>query len=152
MSDTKTYRGRSLEELLPKIRAELGPDALVLKRREGLAGGVGGFFQHPYVEVEARAPVRDPEVEVRSDRATAEGLASPAMQSDAALAGGHRPVLLCSARVRRHLRRLVEQRLPQLAVCSYNEVVPGVGVETSGVLTLGAPMPATDPLLAGVGA
>jgi hypothetical protein len=26
MPDTKTYRGRSLEELLPKIRAELGPD------------------------------------------------------------------------------------------------------------------------------
>ena len=80
MSETKTYRGRSLEEVLPKIRAELGPDALVLKRREGLAGGLGGFFQHPYIEVEARAPVREPEVEVRSDRATAEGLATPAMQ------------------------------------------------------------------------
>src|SRR4051794_28996121 len=81
MSDTKTYRGRSLEELLPKIREELGPDALVLKRREGLAGGVGGFFQHPYVEVEARGPVTEPAVEMRSDRATAEGLASPAMQA-----------------------------------------------------------------------
>jgi flagellar biosynthesis GTPase FlhF len=80
MSETKTYRGRSLEEVLPKIRAELGPDALVLKRREGLAGGLGGFFQHPYIEVEARAPVAEPEVEVRSDRATAEGLATPAMQ------------------------------------------------------------------------
>src|SRR4051794_12580508 len=81
MPETKTYRGRSLEELLPKIRTELGPEALVLKRREGLAGGVGGFFQHPYVEVEARAPVAEPEVEVRTDRATAEGLATPAMQA-----------------------------------------------------------------------
>jgi flagellar biosynthesis protein FlhA len=43
-------------------------------------------------------------------------------------------VLLCSARVRRHLRRLTEQRLPQLAVCSYNEIVPGVSVETVAVL------------------
>src|SRR4051812_17421962 len=81
MPETKTYRGRSLEEVLPRIRAELGPDALVLKRREGLAGGVGGFFQHPFVEVEARAPVTDDTVEVRSDRATAEGLATPAMQA-----------------------------------------------------------------------
>src|SRR3954469_5153063 len=81
MPETKTYRGLSLEEVLPKIREELGPDALVLKRREGLAGGVGGFFQHPFVEVEARAPVTEPDVEVRSDRATAEGLSTPAMQA-----------------------------------------------------------------------
>ena len=56
--DVKTFRGRSLEEVLPQIRAELGPDAIVLRRREGLAGGVGGFFQRPYVEVDARAPAR----------------------------------------------------------------------------------------------
>jgi flagellar biosynthesis protein FlhA len=47
-------------------------------------------------------------------------------------------VLLCSARVRRHLRRLTEQRLPQLAVCSYNEISPGVTVETLAVVDAGA--------------
>ncbi|MET0768488.1 MAG: flagellar biosynthesis protein FlhA [Solirubrobacteraceae bacterium] len=57
-----------------------------------------------------------------------------ARQVDHALGQGGRPVLLCSARVRRHLRRLCEQRLPQLAVCSYNEIAPGVSVETSGVI------------------
>jgi flagellar biosynthesis protein FlhA len=55
-------------------------------------------------------------------------------RSDEASARGGRPVLLCSARVRRHLRRLVEQRLPQLAVCSYNEIAPGIRVETIGVV------------------
>jgi flagellar biosynthesis protein FlhA len=55
-------------------------------------------------------------------------------QVEHALAHGGRPVMLCSARVRRHLRRLFEQRLPQLAVCSYNEIAPGVSVETIGVL------------------
>jgi flagellar biosynthesis protein FlhA len=57
-----------------------------------------------------------------------------AEQVDAALARGGRPVLLCSARVRRHLRRLTEQRLPQMSVCSYNEIVPGVSVETVAIL------------------
>ncbi len=57
-----------------------------------------------------------------------------AEQVEQALARGGRPVLLCSARVRRHLRRLCEQRLPQMAVCSYNEIAPGVGVETLAVL------------------
>jgi flagellar biosynthesis protein FlhF len=80
--DTTTYRGRSLEELLPQIRAELGPDAIVLRRREGLAGGVGGFFQRPFVEVEARAALPDePALEARNDRATAEGLSSPAVKA-----------------------------------------------------------------------
>lgn len=50
-----TYRGRTLDELLPRIRAELGPDAVVLREREGLMGGVGGFFQKRFVEVEAVA-------------------------------------------------------------------------------------------------
>jgi flagellar biosynthesis protein FlhA len=57
-------------------------------------------------------------------------------QADAGgLHGGLRPVLLCSARVRRHLRRLAEQALPQLAVCSYNEIAAGISVETIGVVS-----------------
>src|SRR4051794_142207 len=80
--DVKTFRGRSLEEILPQIREELGPEAIVLRRREGLTGGVGGFFQRPYVEVDARAPLADERpLEIRSDRATAEGLSSPAVQA-----------------------------------------------------------------------
>ena len=81
-TDTKTFRGRTLEELLPKIRAELGADAIVLRRREGLAGGVGGFFQKSYVEVEARPALPEEQpLEARNDRATAEGLSSPAIQA-----------------------------------------------------------------------
>jgi flagellar biosynthesis protein FlhA len=49
--------------------------------------------------------------------------------------GGIRPVLLCSARVRRHLRRLVESAVPHLAVCSYNEIAAGISVETIGVIS-----------------
>jgi flagellar biosynthesis GTPase FlhF len=82
LDDTKTFRGRTLEELLPKIRAELGPDAIVLRRREGLAGGVGGFFQRSYIEVDARPALAEEQpLEARNDRATAEGLASPAIQA-----------------------------------------------------------------------
>lgn len=78
----RTFRGRSLEAVLPRVREALGPDAIVLRRREGLAGGVGGFFQRPYVEVDARpaAPGETPEL-TRNDRATAEGLSSPAIQA-----------------------------------------------------------------------
>jgi flagellar biosynthesis GTPase FlhF len=52
--ELRTYRGRTLEELLPKIRDELGPDAIVVRQRDGLMGGIGGFFQQRFVEIEAR--------------------------------------------------------------------------------------------------
>ncbi len=55
-------------------------------------------------------------------------------QVEHATARGASPVLLCSARIRRHLRRLIAQAQPHLAVCSYNEIAPGVDVETVGVI------------------
>ncbi len=55
-------------------------------------------------------------------------------QVEHATARGSRPVLLCSARIRRHLRRLIAQAQPHLAVCSYNEIAPGIDVETIGVI------------------
>lgn len=99
----KTYRGKSLEELLPQIRADLGAEAVITSRREGLIGGIGGFFQKRCVEVDARPGGpridvydEDPAIEetesvlevptpseqhpVRNDVATREGLATPQMQ------------------------------------------------------------------------
>ena len=52
---TRTFRGKTLAELLPKIRAELGSDAVITRQREGLHGGFAGFFQKHFVEVEAHA-------------------------------------------------------------------------------------------------
>jgi len=51
---TKTYRGASIEELLPRIRADLGPEAVIVSRREGLIGGIAGFFQKRCIEIDAR--------------------------------------------------------------------------------------------------
>jgi flagellar biosynthesis GTPase FlhF len=97
-TETKTYRGASIEELLPQIRAELGPEAVIVSRREGLIGGVAGFFQKKCVEVDARPggpridvyddggeAVIDPPLitethPVRNDAATREGLETPAVQ------------------------------------------------------------------------
>lgn len=38
------------------------------------------------------------------------------------------------ARIRRHLRRLIAQAQPHLPVCSYNEIAPGINVETIGII------------------
>jgi flagellar biosynthesis protein FlhF len=52
---TRTFSGGSLEEILPRIRAELGPDAVITRQREGLTGGIAGFFAKQFVEIEACA-------------------------------------------------------------------------------------------------
>jgi hypothetical protein len=54
----RTYRGRTIEELIPRIRADLGPDAIILREREGLMGGIGGFFAQKCVEIDAQAAPR----------------------------------------------------------------------------------------------
>ncbi len=41
-------------ELIPRIVAELGEDAVVIRHHRGLTGGFAGFFQRPFVEIEAR--------------------------------------------------------------------------------------------------
>jgi flagellar biosynthesis protein FlhF len=51
---THLYRGRSLDELVPRIRQELGDDAVIVARRETSSGGVGGFFAKREIEVEVR--------------------------------------------------------------------------------------------------
>ncbi len=50
---TRIFRGRTIDEVIPQIQRELGADAIIVRRREGLSGGVLGFFQHPFVEIEA---------------------------------------------------------------------------------------------------
>lgn len=55
-TDRRVYRGSSLEELLPRIKAELGEDAVVVRQREGVVGGFGGFFGKHCVEVEVMRP------------------------------------------------------------------------------------------------
>ncbi len=57
LQETRTYRGGSLEELLPRILDELGPEAVITKQREGVLGGVGGFFGKRCVEVEVEVPL-----------------------------------------------------------------------------------------------
>jgi flagellar biosynthesis protein FlhA len=54
---------------------------------------------------------------------------------EAVTGAGNRPVLICSSRVRRHVRRLVEHAFPQLPVLSYTEVLPGVRVATAGTVS-----------------
>lgn len=46
------------------------------------------------------------------------------------------PVILCSPRLRPHLKRFIERSFPDTAVLSYNEIVPQVKVQSIGMVSL----------------
>ncbi|MBU0501965.1 MAG: flagellar biosynthesis protein FlhA, partial [Candidatus Margulisbacteria bacterium] len=45
------------------------------------------------------------------------------------------PVILCSPRLRPHFKRFIERSFPDVAVLSYNEVVPQVKVQSIGMIS-----------------
>ena len=140
--------GAIVEAVGDRARVTRDPALLAEYARQALARAI--VAPHLDEESRLRVIVLDPALEQEvSDAiaATADGeylamdpqraqslVSGLSEQSEQVLSRGRRPVLLCSSRVRRHLRRLCEQALPQVAVCAYNEIPPGVGVETMGVV------------------
>ncbi|MBS1254000.1 MAG: Flagellar biosynthesis protein FlhA [Anaerolineales bacterium] len=51
-------------------------------------------------------------------------------------AQGHQPVVLCPARIRLPLRRLVARVMPHIIIMAYNEVVPETNVYTEGIVEI----------------
>jgi flagellar biosynthesis GTPase FlhF len=90
-ASTKTYRATTLTDALAQVRAELGPDAVVVRRREGLHGGVAGFFQKSVVEIEAHSgagiDLRDDDAPAMPDVAPAMPDVAPTLTREAATVG-----------------------------------------------------------------
>jgi flagellar biosynthesis protein FlhA len=141
--------GAVVEAAGDRARVTRDPDLLAEYARQAL----GRTIVSPYLDAERtlRAITLDPHLEqevsdsiaqtpdgeyLAMDPSRAQALVgSLSNHVEQAVARGRRPVLICSSRCRRHLRRLCEQALPQLSVCAYNEIAPGIGVETIGVVT-----------------
>jgi flagellar biosynthesis protein FlhA len=51
------------------------------------------------------------------------------------LDGGHQPVVIASPQVRAQVRQILEPHLPNAAVLGYNEIVPGIEVQSMGLVT-----------------
>jgi flagellar biosynthesis GTPase FlhF len=87
-SETFTYRGRSLEELVPRIRQDLGDDAVIVSRRETTTGGVGGFFAKREIEVEVRPGQQPPNVAAAFARQLADAHERQQQQQQSGQASG----------------------------------------------------------------
>jgi flagellar biosynthesis protein FlhA len=138
--------GPVVEAVGDKARLTRDPSVLAEYARQALArrivapyvdgeGALRAIALDPMIEREiADAIAQTPDGEVLAmDPTRAQALvASLQVQADHAV--GMRPVLLCSSRVRRHVRALISQALPQLPVFAYQEAPPGLRVETVGIV------------------
>ena len=53
-SDAQTFQGSSIEDVLAKVRSDLGADAEIVEANKVRSGGIGGFFAKETFEVVAR--------------------------------------------------------------------------------------------------
>jgi flagellar biosynthesis protein FlhF len=143
----KTFRGESLEELLPQIREELGADAVILRQRDGLKGGVGGFFQKRCVEVDARAGSQ--RVDTYAGAAEDEDVRA-ALDADADATPDFDAELEAELETAEEEERFARPQLaapaPAAAAAASAPVMPPLQVGTT--FTVGAPVAAADPNIA----
>lgn len=72
----KQFSGATVDEVLLKVRAELGEDAVILQTKRVVNGGIGGFFGRQGVEVTAAEGLPD------ADEANLEAAASVAIPAE----------------------------------------------------------------------
>ena len=67
----KQFSGATVDEVLLKVRAELGEDAVILQTKRVVNGGIGGFFGRQGVEVTAAEGLPPEETEMANREAAA---------------------------------------------------------------------------------
>lgn len=119
------------------VRQRLG---LAICRRYTTDDGVLTVFSlHPAVEQVIVDGIRQTELGARlilDPSRVQELLQRIRDQIEAMAQHGHEPIMLCSPRIRLHMRRLIEQSFPTVAVLSYAEIAPDVNIESIGLVTL----------------
>jgi len=135
-------RGRITKEtdqLTEAVRAALGRQITMEHRGED--GRLRAITLHPRLEQTLAAALQPtdagPAVVIEPDLMQ-RLLVRLAGEMERAASAGFQPVLLCSARIRRPIRRMIERSLPQLPVLAYAEVSSEVEVEAIGMVEVEA--------------
>jgi type III secretion protein V len=98
-------------------------------------GSVGVYFVDSMIEETVREAIR--RTDTGSHLALEPQLARDIVQAvERAVSGAARAVILTSADIRRHLRGLVENEQPEVAVLAYQELAPEAKLESLGRITI----------------
>jgi flagellar biosynthesis protein FlhA len=130
---------KDVEALVEAVRQALGPAISASYAPDGKLPVISfePLTEHALLET---LRVGDAGTFLALDPQTAEQLSlSVATEAEKAEQAGHQPVLVCAARIRSPLRRIVHAAAPRLPVLSYAELGPQLELETQGVVNLAQP-------------
>jgi len=130
---------KDVEALVEAVRQALGPAISASYAPDGKLPVISfePLTEHALLET---LRVGDAGSFLALDPQTAEQLSlSVAAEAEKAEQAGHQPVLVCAARIRSPLRRIVHTAAPRLPVLSYAELGPQLQLETQGVVNLAQP-------------
>ncbi len=131
-----------LEALADAARASREPDYLLGAARQALSRTISHLYAregkltavtlHPALEqklIDAIQPTSQGNFPALAPEVARELFSKLGQAVEKAAMGGRQPVILCSARIRLPLRRLLQRSLPYVPIVAYSELEPGLEVE-----------------------
>ncbi len=128
---------KNTELLTEYVRRSLGRN--ICKQHQSEDGRLDVVAVDPLIEKEISEAVEytDQGIMISLDPATTQRIMDELSGSvERAFAQGRNPVIICSANIRRPLRKILERKLPNLAVLSYNEVASEFELQSVGMVSL----------------
>lgn len=128
---------KNTDLLTEHVRQSLGRN--ICKQHQSEDGRLDVIAVDPLIEKEISEAVEytDQGIMISLDPATTQRIMDELSGSvERAFAQGRNPVVICSANIRRPLRKILERKLPNLAVLSYNEVASEFELQSVGMVSL----------------
>lgn len=130
-------RSKDPDELTESVRQKLGPT--ICQPLAGKKGELSVLVLDPGVEQSLAGGLRQNTGKVQfvmEPKLAEQVLTRLAAQAEKMMHENLKPVLLCAPELRRHIRRVTERMIPNLAVLSMAEVPNGIHVKSFGMVAL----------------
>jgi flagellar biosynthesis protein FlhA len=130
-------KNKNPEILTEYVRNALAPQICALYRDE--SGVIPVITLDPTLEQKLEGSLRETETGFRlvvSPQEAAKLMEKIGEQLEKARTKNETPIIICSPTIRSQLRRITESTYRDLVVLSYNEIVPGTDIRSSGMISL----------------
>jgi flagellar biosynthesis protein FlhA len=128
---------KNIDILTEYARQSLG--RTICRQNQVMDGSLDVVAIDPLIEKEIAESVEytDQGIVTSLDPSTSQMILNHLSQTlEQALAQGRSPVVVCSASIRRPFRKIIERKLPNIAVLSYNEIAPEFELQSVGMVSL----------------
>jgi flagellar biosynthesis protein FlhA len=128
---------KNIDILTEYVRQSLG--RTICRQNQVMDGSIDVVAIDPLIEKEIAESVEytDQGIVTSLDPSTSQMILNQLSQTlEQALSQGRSPVVVCSASIRRPFRKIIERKLPNIAVLSYNEIAPEFELQSVGMVSL----------------